>query len=84
MHQNNDSHTPVMVKKHKHMLTIVLNRPEALNSLNHKMISLIRMAIDEAKEDNSVRTLLIDKDDKPRCQPENIEQVVNIDFLNLY
>ena len=40
------------------MQTIVLNRPEALNSLSYEMITLIRKAVEQAAADETVRLLL--------------------------
>jgi enoyl-CoA hydratase len=48
----------VLVKKHGHMMSIILNRPEVLNSIDHEMVRRIQKALDEAKEDHSVRLVL--------------------------
>lgn len=50
---------PVMVKRHPHMMSIVLNRPKALNSLNPQMIGLIRGALEEASDDKRVQYVLL-------------------------
>ncbi|MFH1489133.1 MAG: enoyl-CoA hydratase/isomerase family protein, partial [Pseudomonadota bacterium] len=57
MPQLNSGHSPVLVKRRKNMISIVLNRPEALNSLNHEMVGLLREALDEAREDRSIRAV---------------------------
>ncbi|MFH2045823.1 MAG: enoyl-CoA hydratase/isomerase family protein [Pseudomonadota bacterium] len=58
MYKENNGNTPVLIEKHKNLLSIVLNRPKVLNSLNHEMVKSIKTAIDKAKEDNSIRTVL--------------------------
>lgn len=50
--------SPVIVKKNRHTMSIVLNRPDALNSLNLRMVRLIRQALDEAAGDPDVRLVL--------------------------
>jgi len=55
-----DSQTqPVLVQRHPHMMSIVLNRPQALHSLNPQMIGLIREALEEASDDKRVQYVLL-------------------------
>jgi enoyl-CoA hydratase len=49
---------PVLVKRESATLSIVLNRPEALNSLNHTMVRLIHDALIGAAQDPSIRLVL--------------------------
>ena len=59
MIQTKDNTEPlVLVKQKRNKLSIVLNRPKALNSLNHEMVRLIQEALDKAKEDHSIRLVL--------------------------
>ena len=44
--------TPVFVGRGKRMMSIVLNRPRVLNSLNMEMICLIQRSLDEAEQDD--------------------------------
>ncbi len=55
MRKTNGSNFPVLVKKHQNSMSIVLNRPKTLNSLNHEMVRLIRKAVDEATHDHAIR-----------------------------
>jgi enoyl-CoA hydratase/carnithine racemase len=59
MKQQNHSISEVQVKINRHIMSIVLNRPKALNSINHNMVRLIRKAMDQAKQDPSIRMVLI-------------------------
>lgn len=54
-----DPELPVQVKYHPHLLTIVLNRPRVLNTLNLEMIRLIHQALKEARADDRVRLVLL-------------------------
>ena len=50
--------SPVLIAKNGPVQTIVLNRPAALNSLSYGMIALIRKAVEQAAEDETVGMLL--------------------------
>jgi enoyl-CoA hydratase len=50
---------PVLVEKDQNILFIGLNRPQVLNSLNRDMVRLIQRAINEAKQDDSVRLIFL-------------------------
>ena len=54
--QANDSH--VLASHHHHTVMIGLNRPKALNSLNHEMIHSVQKTLDEAKENRDIRVVL--------------------------
>lgn len=58
MVQSKDNNSPVLVKKDQNMMSIVLNRPKVLNSLNHEMVRLVQKAMDEAKKDQSIKLVL--------------------------
>lgn len=48
----------VLCRRQPYMMSIVLNRPRALNSLNIEMIRAIQKALDEVERSNSCRFLL--------------------------
>jgi enoyl-CoA hydratase len=48
----------VLVHRHDRMMTIVLNRPKVLNSLNLEMIRLIDKVLDEAEADKGCQFIL--------------------------
>lgn len=48
----------VLVHRHDRMMTIVLNRPKVLNSLNLEMIRLIDKVLDEAEADKRCQFML--------------------------
>jgi enoyl-CoA hydratase len=49
---------PVLIKRSRQTMSIVLNRPEVLNSLDLSMVRLIRKGLREAAEDPLVRKVL--------------------------
>lgn len=70
--KNPDSH--VLVKDDQHIVSIILNRPEALNSLTHEMILSIQKAINEAKGNHDIRLVLFHGEgDKSFCAGGDIK-----------
>ena len=57
MESKSDPGSPVLITKNGPVLSIVLNRPAALNSLSYEMIPLIRKAVERAAEDETVGML---------------------------
>lgn len=49
----------VIIRHDNHMMSIVLNRPHAINSLDPEMILLIKKALDEAETSPAVRLVLL-------------------------
>jgi enoyl-CoA hydratase len=50
---------PVLVGRGKRMMSLVLNRPRVLNSLNTEKVRLIGQALDEAERDDSIRFVVL-------------------------
>ncbi len=49
----------VIIRHDRHMMSIVLNRPHVLNSLDMEMIHLIHGALDEAEASRNIRLVLL-------------------------
>ena len=49
----------VLIRKGPRMMSVILNRPRALNSLNIEMIRSIQNALDQAETDNRFRFVLL-------------------------
>jgi 2-(1,2-epoxy-1,2-dihydrophenyl)acetyl-CoA isomerase len=54
-----DAQTPILQSSANGVLTITLNRPDALNSLNRALMEQFRAALSMAAADKSVRALII-------------------------
>ncbi|MHA7175465.1 enoyl-CoA hydratase/isomerase family protein [Arthrobacter sp. Sr24] len=52
-------HNDVLVGRTGHLGHLILNRPAAMNALNHTMVLAIAAALDEWENDDSVTTVLI-------------------------
>ena len=50
--------SPVMVQRNGHMVSVILNRPRVLNSLNLEMIRFIDKVLDEAEADKHCKFIL--------------------------
>ena len=53
------SESTVLVHRHPRMVSIVLNRPRVLNSLNLEMIRFIDRALDEIEADQNMQFILL-------------------------
>ncbi|PQP07698.1 enoyl-CoA hydratase/isomerase family protein, partial [Rhodococcus opacus] len=54
-----NSESEVIVEKRDGLGRIVLNRPKAINALNHAMVRQIAAALDEWSGDDEVRAVVI-------------------------
>lgn len=50
---------PLLVERRRSVLTLTLNRPERLNALNDELERLFEKALDDARDDESVRAVLL-------------------------
>lgn len=61
------------------ILQITLNRPEALNSLNADLMKKLYQTFTEAKEDASIKALLLTGEGKAFCAGADINQLAKLD-----
>jgi enoyl-CoA hydratase/carnithine racemase len=54
-----DKNAPVLISAENGLMTLTLNRPKAINSLNLEMIQSMQKAMDEAARSSEVRLVLI-------------------------
>jgi enoyl-CoA hydratase len=54
-----DPESRIFIQKNVPVQSIILNRPEALNSLSYEMVDQIGKAVEQARADDSVRLLLL-------------------------
>lgn len=52
-------HTEVLVERNGQLGHLILNRPQAMNALNHAMVKAVAQALDEWEADDGVATVLI-------------------------
>ena len=58
LNSNSQEHSKVIVRRHDHLISIILNRPQVINSLDTVMIRLLQNALDEAEASAKIRLVL--------------------------
>jgi len=58
-HLERPEESPILVQRRSGLLNLVLNRPWVLNALNLEMIRRLRGLLDEAREDEGVRVIVL-------------------------
>ena len=51
-------HAEVLVERHGQLGQLILNRPQAMNALNHAMVKAVAQALDDWETDDGVTTIL--------------------------
>ncbi|MBI2954439.1 MAG: enoyl-CoA hydratase/isomerase family protein [Chloroflexi bacterium] len=69
------SYETLIVEKDGPVLTITLNRPQRLNSINRQMLVELGKVADELVEDNSARVVIITGGDKCFCAGADISEL---------
>ena len=59
------------------VMTLKLNRPEVFNSFNKKMALALQNALDNAKEDNSIRAIIITGEGKAFCAGQDLAEATD-------
>lgn len=70
---------PVLIKRNNQTLSIVLNRPQAVNSLDRKMVQLIGEGLEEAKKNPLVkRVLFYGEGEKGFCAGGDVKMMARL------
>lgn len=70
---------PVLVRRRGQTISIVLNRPEAVNSLDRGMVRLIRKALDEAERDPLIhRVLFYGRGERGFCAGGDVKNMARL------
>ncbi len=70
------SYSDIIYNKEDHVATITLNRPERMNALNGPASRELTQAIDEAKNDDEVRVLILTGAGRGFCAGADVSQMV--------
>ncbi|RJR53182.1 MAG: enoyl-CoA hydratase/isomerase family protein [Desulfobacteraceae bacterium] len=77
--ENGPLSQPVLIRRNNQTLSIVLNRPGAVNSLDRKMVQLIREALDEAEKNPLVkRVLFYGEGEKGFCAGGDVKMMARL------
>src|SRR5579883_3346349 len=75
--------TQLKVTKELPIAIIKLNRPEAMNALNSKMVSELVDALTELEKDDEVRCLIITGDERAFSAGADIKEMVGLSTVDL-
>lgn len=71
---------PVIIKTEGRVRRITLNRPEALNALNHEIFEFLETAFDEIRLEEDIGAVLIDgSGDRAFCAGADLTELVDLD-----
>ncbi|MFY0635613.1 MAG: enoyl-CoA hydratase [Vannielia sp.] len=74
----------IVVETADHVSLIRLNRPEALNALNAKLIGELAAAVSEADGDKGVRCIVITGSEKAFAAGADISEMADKDFVDVF
>ena len=49
----------ILIERENHVVTIVLNRPEKLNTINDELLRELKLVLDEVDRDNEARVMIL-------------------------
>ena len=78
------AHETLLLENHDSVLLIKLNRPEALNAINKKMLSEICAVLKAADKDNKVRVVVITGSDKFFAAGADIKEMEEKDSVDMF
>ena len=74
----------LLLEHHDSVLLIKLNRPEALNAINKKMLSELCAALKAADKDNKIRVVVITGSDKFFAAGADIKEMEEKDSVDMF
>jgi enoyl-CoA hydratase len=76
------SHETILTDVSDSIATLTLNRPAALNALNHQMMLEVNSVMQEWDRDDSVRAIVITGSDKAFAAGADIKEMQNVQYLD--
>src|SRR5690554_4132158 len=75
----------IMTKKEENILSVILNRPEALNTFNRELLDELNKLLDFIKDDPTVRVVIISgAGEKSFSTGVDYTELVNLDAEEAY
>lgn len=74
----------ILVETDEHVLTITLNRPEALNALNAQLLGELGQALAAADRDKNVRAIIITGSEKAFAAGADIKEMSEKSFVDMF
>ncbi len=79
------SWTTIATEEKDGLLTIILNRPDAMNAFNLQMIAEVSSALDRAEEDRNIKVVIITATGKVFCAGADLKEIQGFiaeDYVN--
>ena len=79
------SWTTIATEEKDGVLTIILNRPDAMNAFNLQMIAEVSSALDHAEEDRNIKVVIITATGKVFCAGADLKEIQGFiagDYVN--
>jgi len=73
----------IIVDINDHVATITLNRPDAMNAINAKLLSELAQAVTEADASDKVRCMIITGSDKAFAAGADITEMADKSFVDM-
>lgn len=74
----------ILVETADHVLTITLNRPDALNALNKQLLTELGKALTDADKDKNVRVIVITGSEKAFAAGADIKEMSEQSFVDMF
>ncbi len=74
----------ILVKVTDHVLTITLNRPDALNALNGALLTELGTALTDADKDKNIRAIIITGSEKAFAAGADIKEMAEQSFVDMF
>lgn len=74
----------ILVERFKNVACITLNRPEALNALNNKMMGELTKALKEIEADDDVRAIVLTGSEKAFAAGADIKEIASKTYMDVY
>lgn len=74
----------ILLEQHHGVGLITLNRPEALNALNHQLLSDVNQALDLLEKDSTIGCIVITGSEKAFAAGADIKEMKDLSFPQIY
>ena len=74
----------IIVEVEDHVGTVRLNRPDALNALNHQLLDELAAALTEMDASNRVRAVVITGSDKAFAAGADVKEMAPKSFVDMF
>ncbi len=74
----------IIIEKEEGIITVSLNRPDALNALNDSLMDELLQAVDNYEKDDSLRCMILTGSEKAFAAGADIKQMQPKSYMDVY